>query len=108
MKTPISEKPHCLDSNGIHKIYRFENNYGASVVQFSHSDGGDQGLWELAVIKFESADNGSWSVDYETPVTGDVIGYLNEDEVELYLEQIELLPEIKSSPAKPTICHKHG
>lgn len=108
MKIPIIEKAHAVDSSGIHKIYRFENGYGASVVRFNYSYGGNSGLWELAVIKFEDESNNSWSLDYETPVTGDVIGYLTEEQVEQYLEQIEALSEIKPSTTKPIICHKHG
>ena len=108
MKTPISKKPHGVDSSGIHKIYRFENGYGARVVRFNCSYGGNDGLWELAVIEFESEDNNSWSLSYDTPIANDVICYLSLNEVERHLEQIEALSEIKPSAPKPTICHKHG
>ena len=36
---------------GIQKIYRFKNNFGASVVKHPYSYGGEKDLWELAVIE---------------------------------------------------------
>lgn len=108
MKTPISESPHPVDLSGTHKIYRFENDFGASVVKFKYSYGGDQGLFELAVIEFKNDDDSSWQFCYTTPITNDVIGYLTSQEVEKYLDEIELLPGIKPNTSKPLICHKHG
>jgi hypothetical protein len=62
----------------------FDNGYGASVVKSIYSYGGNQGLYELAVIK----DN---AICYDTPITDDVIGYLTEDDVNKYLGQIQNL-----------------
>lgn len=68
---------------GIQKIYKFENGRGASVVRHQYSYGGEKGLYELAVLD----DNGK--LDYTTPITNDVIGWLTWEEV------IELLRKIK-------------
>ena len=68
---------------GVQKIYHFPNGYGASVVRNPFSYGGEMGLWEIAVL--DEYDN----LTYETPITDDVIGYLNDDEV------IEVLNKIK-------------
>ena len=41
---------------GVRYVFRFENNYGASVVKHLGSYGYDQDLWELAVIRFGKYD----------------------------------------------------
>jgi hypothetical protein len=68
------------------EIHRFDNGYGASVIQKSFSYGAAKGLFELAVIKFTGDD---WNLDYSTPITNDVIGHLTESSV------LELLSRIK-------------
>lgn len=73
---------------GVQKIYRFDNNFGASVIKRPGSYGYDQDLWELAVIWF-SGDN--WHLDYDTPITGDVLGCLTWEEVEELLVRISEL-----------------
>lgn len=75
-------------NGGTQKLYKFENNYGASVVCHSYSYGGDRGLWELAVLTFDGDD---WDLTYETPITNDVIGHLEWEEVEDILKRIEEL-----------------
>jgi len=75
-------------NEGIQKIYRFDNGYGASVVKHKFSYGYNQGLWELAVIKFGAA---RWNICYETPITGDVLGSLTDEEVDELLNKIEKL-----------------
>ncbi|VWB07926.1 hypothetical protein [Burkholderia lata] len=75
-------------NGGTQKLYRFDNGFGARVVQHQYSYGGDMGQWELAVIKF----NGDkWDLTYETDITFDVLGYLDWHEVAQYLDQIAAL-----------------
>lgn len=69
------------------KIYKFGNNYGASVVCRTGSYGNDKGLFEVAVLDL----NGD--IVYDTPVTDDVIGYLDFDGVAKTLQQIQNLPK---------------
>jgi len=76
-------------NNGIQAIVKFKNKYGASIVKHDYSYGGKIGLYELAVIKYD--ENNNWDLCYDTPVTSDVLGYLNEAEVTTYLMQIEYL-----------------
>jgi len=64
---------------------KFDNGYGASVVIGPYTYGGEDGLYELAVL--DSNDD----LTYETPVTSDVEGYLSEDDVTRLLEQIQNL-----------------
>ena len=84
---PVDARP--LESGAIQKIYRFANGYGASVVKGEHTYGGDEGLWELAVITFAlKADNHTYTLCYDTPITQDVEGNLNDGEVEEMLDKI--------------------
>ena len=69
---------------GIQARINFDNGYGASVIKSPHSYGGNQDLYELAIIK----DN---AICYDTPITDDVLGYLTEDDVTKYLSQIQEL-----------------
>lgn len=98
---PTIERPHPAGS-GTQKIYRFDNNYGASVVQFTigafgGSYGVEGGRWELAVLRFTGEgvsfdDPHNWGLTYDTPITDDVIGHLDDDEVQAILAQIRDLP----------------
>jgi len=85
---PDTERPHPTGT-GTQKIFRFDNGYGASVVKFYGSYGFKEGLWELAVIKFDGEGLWDFELNYKTPLTEDVIGYLTEKKV------IEILKEIK-------------
>lgn len=83
MITPIAERVHHADPNGIQQIYRFANNRGASVVRFFGSYGYEQGLWELAEINFNSEENDDWEL------LDNVIGFLTWKEVIEHLEMIK-------------------
>jgi hypothetical protein len=61
--------------NGVSARMMFENGYGVSVICHSSSYGGKSGLYELAVLDADG------ELTYDTPVTGDVIGYLTPEEV---------------------------
>ena len=63
----------------------FENGYGVSVVSHTHSYGGKDGLFEIAVLGKDG------DLTYDTPVTSDVIGYLNPEEVTKIMEQVQSL-----------------
>ena len=92
---PIDARP--LESGAVQKLYKFANGYGASVVKGEHTYGGDEGLWELAVIKFKT--DGEFALDYSTPITEDVEGHLTDDAVEELLNKVEALP--KSDGSEP-------
>jgi hypothetical protein len=80
-------KPHPAGGGQI--LYTFPNGYGASVVRHSFSYGGSSGRFELAVI---GPDN---RLCYDTPVTDDVLGWLDPEDVERALLQIKNLPARK-------------
>ena len=68
------------------KVYRFDNGYGASVVWNPMSYGNRDGLFEIGVL--DAAGN----LVYDTPVTSDVVGFLDFAGVAETLEQIKNLP----------------
>ena len=85
----FKELPSNSINNGIQYIFEADNGYGASIVQHDSSYGGKIGLWEMAVIKYN--EDGEWKICYNTPITSDVLGHLDENEVMDYLTQIEQL-----------------
>lgn len=91
---------NLLTERGIHsgtqKLYRFDNGYGASVVRHGFSYGSTKGLWLLAVIRFKDDSDHFW-IEYETPITSDVIGHLTEDDVDDILNKIEALGNVKDN-----------
>lgn len=86
---PLMTRQHPADPNGVQHVFKFGNGYGASVVRFNGSYGYEAGLWEVAVVKFNGDD---WRINYETPITGDVIGHLTEPDVAQLLRDINALP----------------
>ena len=63
----------------------FDNGYGATIVQGPHTYGGADGLYELAVVGKND------EISYDTPITGDVEGYLSEAQVTDLLIKIQQL-----------------
>ena len=70
---------------GKQAVVQFKNGYGASVIQGEMSYGGREGLFELAVYGKDG------NISYSTPITGDVLGYLTEDDVTETLVKISKL-----------------
>ena len=74
------------DLSGIYCRIMFENGFGASIVKHKYSYGGDNGLYEIAVL-----DNIDGGPIYYTSVTNDVLGHLSEENVETHLNEIKSL-----------------
>ena len=74
-------------------IFKFENGYGASVIKNGASYGGMEDLFELAVIKFSDhyGCHYGWKLCYDTEITDDVIGWLDNNDVLELLERIKNL-----------------
>lgn len=70
---------------GIQARIHFDNGFGASIVKGPYTYGGDEGLYELAVLDKDG------SLTYETVITNDVIGHLTEQDVTDVLAQIQTL-----------------
>lgn len=90
-----------LGVGGIHYIFRFPNNYGASVVKGKYTYGGDADLWETALIYYYDTTN-YYELVYEKDFEDDVIGYLTTCQVN------ELLGKIMSYDDKnDKECEEH-
>ena len=74
---------------GIQYLFKFENNFGASVIKHSVSYGHEEDLWELAVIEYYRS--GEWYLTYDTDITDDVIGCLTDEDVRELLTKISKL-----------------
>jgi hypothetical protein len=70
---------------------RFPNGYGASIIRHSGSYGGREGLFEVAVL------NADGELDYTTPITSDVEGWLTPDDVAALLARIAALPTVTAA-----------
>lgn len=92
----LFEAPHDI-GEGTHKVYRFPNGYGASVIRFTMnlpmvgrlggSYGSEDGLWEMALIKFKGD---KYELVYEHGFD-DVFGHLTDEGVEAKLEMIKAI-----------------
>lgn len=74
--------------NKYHHTISFGNGYSASITSTEFSYGGNEGLFEIAVLR-------GGIIVYNTPVTNDVLGYLSFSEVAKALEEIENLPPVE-------------
>jgi len=79
--------PH-YQNDGIQAKHFFPNGYGVSVVRFPGSYGFNEGLYEVAVIK---GDADKYDLCYDTPVTDDVMGHRDEQDVENIMEEVQAL-----------------
>ncbi|MCW2918553.1 MAG: putative bacteriophage protein [Actinomycetia bacterium] len=77
---PVEEWP-CQGAT--HKVYRFPNGYGASVVAW------DTEPAELRVVRWH---RNQYRLDYSTPITLEAIGRPDDDEIQDLLERVRALP----------------
>ena len=76
---------------GEQAVHFFPNGYGVSIVRGPYTYGGKEGLWELAVL---IGTDEEWELCYDTPITSDVIGGINKEEIDALLNQVEELERI--------------
>ncbi len=82
--TDIPFKPRNDSRGGVYARIDFANGYTASIIMNQYSYGGPDGLYEIAVLRGDD-------VVYDTPVTDDVIGGVEPENVTKILKQIEEL-----------------
>ena len=80
----FNQMPNSLHG-GIQARTKFDNGYGVSVVRHEWSYGNRDGLYELAILDLDG------DLCHTTPITDDVMGYLNEDDITNILKQIQEL-----------------
>lgn len=87
MKTfkDLEFKDHPNGMGGVQAKIQFANGFGASIVKTPFSYGGTRGQYELAVFGQDG------DITYDTPITDDVLGYLNENAVSEALAKIQAL-----------------
>lgn len=92
-KTKMNKNDHRVDEfieskvyGGIQKTWHFTNGYGASVISHQYSYGGEKGQWEIALMKGD--DLYYIREDANMQHFDDVIGYLNDPQVDRYLQMI--------------------
>ena len=78
----LNDSPYMV---GKKSRMHFDNGFGVSVVSHTHSYGGRDGLYEVAVLDKDGL------LTYETPVTSDVIGYLSEEDVTDVMKKVQEL-----------------
>jgi hypothetical protein len=89
-----------VDPTGTQVKLMFNNGWGASIVKHRYSYGFEEGLWELAVIKNNE-------LNYDNPLTNDVLGNLSDNELNEYLETIASWGRLM--PKRKEYCSKrHG
>jgi hypothetical protein len=97
MKTfnDIEFKEHPKDPQGFIGQLFFDNGYGISVIRFKERYGSGYGSytsneseWECAILK---GNKDQWYLCYDTPLTDDVIGHLNANDVTYLMKQIQEL-----------------
>jgi hypothetical protein len=81
MAASLTRRTHPLYTQAQY-IFKFPSGWGASVIQGRFTNGGNEGLWELAVLHQDR-------IHYDTPIArGDVVGYLTDDGVSAILETL--------------------
>jgi hypothetical protein len=74
--------------DGVQALHFFENGYGVSVVKFPGSYGFQEGLYEVAILKGNAE---KYDLCYDTPITDDVLGHRDEQDIENILEEVAAL-----------------
>jgi hypothetical protein len=90
MVSSVHNSKESIMSGKYRKVVEFDNGYGASIVSGPNSYGGEKGLFEVAVL------DSNGELCYTTPVTNDVIGWLDFAGVAEVLEKIKNLAPLRA------------
>lgn len=80
------------------RVYAFPNGFGASVIWGGPSVYGDEDRpYELAVLTYDDIDDqDTYHITYATPITEDVVGHQNEEQIRDLLISIKNLDQRSS------------
>ncbi|QLH74060.1 MAG: hypothetical protein HPY73_00390 [Methanomassiliicoccales archaeon] len=82
-----------MEGNRIHKIYRFPNDYGASVVNNPEGLHLFSGAFRMYVLRYTSPPpENCWEIADDTPITDGTLELKDWGEVESVLKRIMALP----------------
>ena len=89
----MKHKPSQVSvEDGYRALYEFPNGYRGSVVCHRKSYGHHEGTFEVAVMR-------GYECVYDTPITGDVLGGVEHEEIEGILDAIAALPKYQDAAA---------
>ena len=92
----------CMEGDRIHDIYRFPNDYGASVVSAPKADRAARGTFRVYILRYETpAPEHSYEIARDTPLTDDYLVCKGEEEVRALLKKVWDLPKADGG-------HGHG
>jgi hypothetical protein len=86
----------CMEGDRFHNIYRFPNDYGASVVSSPKNDEKRKRGYRIMLIRFDSpAPEHMWTLDDENPVGSSIIDCDDWEHTLAYLRRLFALPKPK-------------
>lgn len=85
--TELNFQDHKI-KDGIQATHFFPNGYGVSVVRFPGSYGFEDDLYEVAILQ---GTEDQWEITYDTPITDDVLGHRDEQDINIILEEVQAL-----------------
>ena len=85
--TELNFQDHKI-KDGIQAKHFFPNGYGVSVVRFPGSYGFEYDLYEVAILQ---GTEDQWEITYDTPITDDVLGHRDEQDINIILEEVQAL-----------------
>ncbi|KQM12374.1 hypothetical protein AOA80_02185 [Methanomassiliicoccales archaeon RumEn M1] len=92
----------CMEGDRIHDIYRFPNDYGASVVSAPKADKAARGTFRVYILRYDSpAPEHSYEIAKDTPLTDDYVVCNGQGEVMELLRKVWDLPRAEDG-------HGHG
>ncbi|TFG57427.1 MAG: hypothetical protein E4H30_00595 [Methanomassiliicoccus sp.] len=83
----------CMEGDRFHNIYRFPNNYGASVVSSPKNDPKRKGGYRIMLIRFDSpAPEHMWTLDDDNPISDSILDCDDWETALAYLRRLFALP----------------